>query len=116
MSGERLFPGSLQATYAATRRLVLASGDDVAEEFAKTQVSYGCARKFAWLVPLTKTKALLNLDLWDEKAAPLLRGVIRYREDKFTHQIEVRSAEDVQAVQALGWIAEAVSWGRRQRG
>ena len=115
MTQERLFPGPLSAVYVATRRLVLASGDDVTEEFGKTQVSYGCARKFAWLAPLTKSKALLNLDLWDEKAAPFLRGVIQYRENKFTHQIEVRSPEDVEAVQALGWIEEAVSWGRRQR-
>ena len=115
MTEERLFPGPLSAVYVATRRLVLASGDDITEEFTRTQVSYGCARKFAWLAPLTKTKALLNLDLSDEKAAPLLRGVIRYREDKFTHQIEVRSAEDVEAVQALGWIEEAVWWGRRER-
>ena len=90
-------------------------GSDVVEEFAATQVSYGAIRKFAWLTPLTRTKALLLLDLWEERDAPLLRSVIRYRDDKFTHQVEVRSAADVAAVAALGWFDEALAWGRKQR-
>jgi len=39
------------------RHLVLALGDDVIEEFAKSQVSFGSARKFVWLTPLTKEGA-----------------------------------------------------------
>jgi hypothetical protein len=94
---------------------MLALGDDVVEKFAKNQVSYGTARKFAWLTPLTKTKALLLVDLWEERDAPLLRNIIRYRDDKFPHQVEVRTAADVDAVAALGWSDEAVSWGRKER-
>lgn len=71
--------------YATTQWLVIALGDDIREEFATTQVSLGSARKFAWLTPLTKTKALLVLDLWEDRADPLLRSVIPYRHDKFTH-------------------------------
>ena len=110
----QLFPDRLSPVYEATRRLMLELGDDVVEEFSKTQVSFGSTRKFAWLSPLTKTKALLILDLWEERTAPQLRNVIRYRADKFTHQVEVRTAEDVEAVSALGWFSEAVSWGRKQ--
>jgi len=63
MNAQRLFPGDLSALHEATRRMVLSLGEDIIEEFARTQVSYGCIRKFAWLTPLTKTKALLALDL-----------------------------------------------------
>jgi hypothetical protein len=76
---------------------------------------FGASRKFAWLTPLTKSKALLVLELWEERTAPLRRNVIRYRDDKFTHQVEVRTAEDVEAVSALGWFGEAVAWGHKQR-
>lgn len=62
-----------------------------------------------------KSKALLLVDLWERREAPLLRSVIRYREDKVTHQIAVRTAADVEAVAALGWFDEAVAWGRKQR-
>ena len=112
---ERLFTGPLAEVDDALRRRMVALGDDVVEEHTRTQVSYGAARKFAWLIPLTQAKALLVVDLWEEREAPILRGVIRYRDDKFTHQVEVRTAEDVTAVAELGWFDEAVSWGRRQR-
>jgi predicted transport protein len=112
---QRLFQGDLEAVYEATRRLVLALGEDVIEELTRTQVSFGSARKFAWLTPVTKTKALLVLDLWEERTGPQLRNVIRYRDDKFTHQVEVRTAGEVEAVAALGWFDEAVAWGRKQR-
>lgn len=46
--------------YETTGRLMLELGDDVVEEFGRSQVSFGSARKFAWLTPLTKTKALLR--------------------------------------------------------
>jgi hypothetical protein len=115
MDAQRLFAGDLAAVYEATRRLVLPLGEDIVEEFTRTQVSFGSARKFAWLTPLTKSKALLVLDLWEERTAPQLRNVIRYRDDKITHQVEVRTAEDVEAVNALGWFGEAVAWGRKRR-
>lgn len=115
MDRNELFPGSLLEVYDTFREQMLALGDDVVEEFARTQVSYGAARKFAWLTPLTKTKALLLIDLWEERDSALLRSVIRYRDDKFTHQFEVRVASDVDAVAELKWFEEAVSWGRKQR-
>jgi len=115
MEAQLLFPGTLSTVYVTTRQLVLAFGDDISEEFARTQVSFGSIRKFVWLTPLNKTKALLVLDLWEEQTGPPLRNVIRYRDDKFTHQIEVRTSEDVEAVRMLGWFDEAVSWGRKRR-
>lgn len=115
MDSQQLFAGPLTEVYEAMRGRVLPLGDDIVEEFAKTQVSYGAVRKFAWLIPLTKRKALLLVDLWEEREAPLLRDVIRYRDDKFTHQVEVRAVADVEAVAALGWFDQAVSWGRKER-
>ncbi|MFE1644153.1 DUF5655 domain-containing protein [Microbacterium sp. P01] len=115
MDAQHLFPGTLKAIYDTLRSHVLAVDGGIIEEFAKTQVSYGAARKFIWLSPLTKSKALLTVDMWDEHRDPMIRDVIRYREDKFTHQIEVRTAEDVEAVSTLGWFAEAARWGRKER-
>ena len=109
-----LFPGPLTEIYEALRTRLLHLGDDVVEHFTKSQVSFGAARKFVWLIPLTKAKALLVIDMWEEHHSPLLRDVIPYRQDKFTHQLEVRTPADIDAVAALGWFAEAVAWGRKQ--
>jgi predicted transport protein len=115
VDAQHLFPGPLGAIYDTLRSRVLDMDPDIIEEFAKTKVSYGAARKFIWLSPLTKSKALLTVDMWDEHQDPMIRDVIRYREDKFTHQIEVRTAEDVEAVSKRGWFAEAARWGRKER-
>jgi len=45
----------------------------------------------------------------------MIRNVIRYRVDKFTHQIEVRKAAEIDEVSSLGWFEEAATWGRHQR-
>lgn len=115
VDAQQLFPGALEEIYDALSARVLGLGDDIAEEFSRTQVSYGAARKFVWLTPVTKTKALLTMDMWDEHHASVLRGVIRFRDDKYTHQIEVRTASDIATVAALGWFKESAAWGRRQR-
>ncbi len=112
---DTLFPDDLAEVYRAFRERMFALSDDVVEGFAETQVSNGTVRKFAWLTPLTKTKALLLLDLLEERDAPLLRNVIRYRDDKFSHRVEIRAAADVDAVAELGWFDEAASWGRKER-
>jgi hypothetical protein len=90
-----------------------AVGEDVVEEFAKTQVSCGFSRKFVRLTPLTKTKGLLVIDLREQRDASLLRNVIRYRDDKFTHQVEVRTVADIEAVAELSWFDESAAWGRK---
>jgi hypothetical protein len=115
MNAEMLFPGPLSEVYDAVRDRMRALGPDVTEEFTRTQVSYGATRKFVWLLPLTKKKALLLLDMWSEHDGEFVRNVIRYRDDKFTHQIEVQSAADVDAVAARGWFDESAAWGRKQR-
>lgn len=114
MDAEQLFPGALKEIYDALCTRVLELGDDVIGEFSKTQVSYGATRKFMWLTPLTKTKALLTMDMREEHYGSLLRSVIPFRQDKYTHQIEVRTAADVEAVAALGWFHESAAWGRKQ--
>jgi predicted transport protein len=115
VDAQQLFPGALEEIYDALSAHVLGLGDDIAEEFSRTQVSYGAARKFVWLTPVTKTKALLTMDMWDEHHASFLRDVIRFRHDKYTHQIEVRHASDIETVAALGWFEESAGWGRKQR-
>src|SRR4051794_17829025 len=115
MEARCLFPGPLGPVYELVRARVLALDDEVIEEFKKTQVSFGLARKFVWLTPLTKTKALLIIDMAERHDDPILRNVIRYRPDKFTHQIEVRTATDIDQVASLGWFEEAAEWGRMAR-
>ena len=115
MEARHLFPGPLHGIFVAFRTRILLLGDDIEEQLAKTQVAYRAERQFAWLSPITKTKALLVLDLWEQHDAPILRNVIRFRDDKVTHQVEVRSTADIHVVGDLGWFEEAVSWGRKVR-
>jgi predicted transport protein len=115
VDAQQLFPAALEEIYEALSASLLGLGDDIVEEFSRTQVSYGAARKFVWLTPVTRTKALLTMDMRDEHHAPFLRGVIRFRHDKYTHQIEVRTAADIETVAALGWFEESAAWGRKQR-
>lgn len=115
MNAHELFPGPLAAVYSCFSRRILTLGDDIGEQFSKTQVAYRVTRQFAWLSPINTTKALITLDLWEEHDAPLLSNVIRFRDDKVTHQVEVRTNEDVETVIDLGWLEEAVSWGRKQK-
>lgn len=115
VNAQVLFPTPLNTVYRSFSQRMLALGDDIDEQFTKTQVAYRVVRQFAWLSPINKTKALITLDLWEEHTAPLLSNVIRFRNDKVTHQVEVRSAEDIDAVISLGWFEEAVSWGRKQK-
>jgi predicted transport protein len=115
VDAEQLFPGALREIYDALSARVLGLGDDIVEQFSRTQVSYGAARKFVWLTPVTKTKALLTIDMWDEHHGSFLRSVIRFRHDKYTHQIDVRTAADIETVAALGWFEESAAWGRKHR-
>jgi predicted transport protein len=115
VNAQDLFPASLLEIYETFSQALLELGDDIDEQFTKTQVAYRVARQFAWLSPINKTTALITLDLWEEHDAPLLSNVIRFRDDKVTHQMEARTAGDVTAVIDLGWFPEAVSWGRKQQ-
>jgi hypothetical protein len=115
VDAQQLFPGALKEIYDALSARMSELGDDIIEEFSRTQASYGAARKFMWLTPITKTKALLTMDMWDEHHGSFLRSVIPFRQDKYTHQVEVRTSADIAFVAALGWFEESAAWGRRQR-
>ncbi|WP_144875433.1 DUF5655 domain-containing protein [Microbacterium sp. 1.5R] len=112
---EALFPGPLGDVYSVFRTAVLALGDDIDEQFTKTQVAYRLSRQFAWLSPVSGRRALITVDLWEERESPMLTNVIRFRDDKVTHQIEVRTADEVKMFLELRWFPEAVSWGRKTR-
>jgi hypothetical protein len=42
----------------------------------------------------------------DEHHGSLLSSVIPFRQDKYTHQMEVRTSADIEFVAALGWFEE----------
>jgi hypothetical protein len=109
-----LFPGSLADCYAAFVAAVEAEGG-ATEEFKKTQVSYQLKRKFAWLTPLTRSKCLLVLDMYERHPDPLFRDIIEYRHDKFTHQVELTGPETIQQASAAGWFRLAYDWGAKRR-
>ncbi|WP_454116054.1 DUF5655 domain-containing protein [Microbacterium aurum] len=115
MDARSLFRDALLPIYDALSVRVNALDSGVIEEFKKTQVSYGLARKFIWLPPLSNRTALLTIDTWHEHHDTMLRDVIRYRIDKFTHQVVVRTASDIDEVDRRGWLAQAAAWGRRER-
>lgn len=111
---DSLFPGALGECYDAFVEAIEAEGG-AEEQFAKTQVSFGLDRKFAWLVPLTRTKCLVVLDMYEEHDSPLWRTIIRYRDDKYTHQAEVRDAAAVRQLAEQGWFRLAREWGAKER-
>ena len=80
-----------------------------------SRVSYALERKFTWLTPLTKTKCLLLLDMYEEHSDPIFRNVIKYRDDKFTHQIEVTDPETIKHASNAGWFRLAHDWGAKRR-
>ena len=108
-----LFPGRLAACYEAFVAAVEAEGG-ASEEFKKTQV-IGLARKFTWLTPLSKSKCLLLLDMYEKQTDPLFRDIIEYRADKFTHQIELDSPDLIRQASAAGWFRLAYEWGAKTR-
>ena len=115
VDAQQLFPGALTEIYDALSARMSGLGDDIVEELSRTQVSYGAARKFTWLTPITKSKALLTMDMWDEHHASFVRDIIPFRHDKYTHQVEVRTPADIESVAALGWLEDSAAWGRKQR-
>ena len=115
VDAQQLFPGALKEIYDALSTRMSGLGDDIVEEFSRTQVSYGAARKFTWLTPITKSKALLTMDMWDEHHASFVRNIIPFRHDKYTHQVDVRTPADIVSVAALGGFEDSAAWGRKQR-
>lgn len=109
-----LFPGPLSGHYRAFREAVEVEGG-ATEEFKKTQVSFALKRKFVWLTPLTKSKCLLLLDMYDRHSDPLFRDIIEYRSDKFTHQVELDDSELIRQASAAGWFRYAYEWGAKSR-
>jgi len=109
-----LFPGRLSACYEAFVGAVEAEGGATGE-FKKAQVSFGLARKFAWLTPLSKSKCLLLLDMYQKHPDPLFRDIIEYRADKFTHQIELGNPDLIRQASAAGWFRLAYEWGGKTR-
>lgn len=109
-----LFPGRLAACYEAFVAAVEAEGG-AREEFKKTQVSFGLARKFTWLTPLSKSKCLLLLDMCEKQTDPLFRDIIEYRADKFTYQIELDSPDLIRQASAAGGFRLAYEWGAKTR-
>ncbi len=107
-----LFPGPLADCYHAFVAAVESEGG-ATQEFKKTQVSYALERKLAWLTPLTKTKCLLLLDMYEKHPDPSFRDIIEYRADKFTHQAEISGPDTIERLSAAGLFRQAHDWGAK---
>ncbi|WP_211979101.1 DUF5655 domain-containing protein [Brevibacterium sp. W7.2] len=107
---DTLFPGSLRAHYEAFASSIAAAGG-AEEQFARTQVAYRVKRQFAWLTPVTRTRSLLTLDMYEPHEDPVVDEIIPFRADKFTHQITVDSAETITLVANRNWFELARAWG-----
>lgn len=114
MDAETLFPGALRPLYDAFIAAIAdAGGAD--EEFTKTQVSMGLARKFAWLSPLTKTDVLLTLDLYEPHPDDRWRGILPLGKTKFTHQFRTGEPDEIARLARDGFFDEAREWGEKTR-
>lgn len=110
---DALFPGPLRAHYDAFATSIAAAGG-AEEQFARTQVAYRVKRQFAWLTPVTRSRSLMTLDMYEPLEDPVVDGIIPFRADKFTHQITVESAETITVLASRGWFELARSWGGKE--
>jgi uncharacterized protein DUF5655 len=83
----------------------------------RTQVSYGAARKFAWvwMTPSTKKTPegtlMLTLDMRQETSDPLFASVEKIRTDKWTHQLPITNKTRIDDIERKGWLQEAYLFG-----
>lgn len=106
---DTLFPGDLRKLDDAFARAIAEAGG-AEEQFARTQVAYRLKRQFAWLTPVTRSRCLMTLDLYEPHEAAIVDAVISVRDDKSTHQITVASAETIATVDDRGWFRAARDW------
>ncbi|HYG83899.1 MAG TPA: DUF5655 domain-containing protein [Verrucomicrobiae bacterium] len=100
------------------KRQIEACGD-VKLAVTKTQASFGVKRKFAWVwaTPATKKQPegtlMLTLDMLEKETdnRNLIREIIKYRDDKWTHQIPIQGIETIDTIAQLGWFEEAYKFG-----
>jgi hypothetical protein len=88
---------------------------------AKTQVSFGAKRKFAWLwlAPVTKKAPegilMLTLDMTHKIRNPLIRTVEEFYPGKWTHQIAITDMSVIEAIFRHKWVEEAYKFGTMVR-
>lgn len=78
-------------------------------------MAYRLKRQFAWLTPVTRTRSLLTLDMYDPHEDPVVDEIIVFRTDKFTHQITIESADTITLVANRDWFTLARAWGNKDR-
>lgn len=110
---DSLFPGELRALYDAFASAIASAGG-AQEQFAVTQVAFRLKRQFAWLTPVTRSRCLMTLDMYEPYEDAIVDEIIRFRNDKFTHQITVASADVITAAQQRGWFRLARDWGEKK--
>lgn len=109
---DSLFPNDLRVLYDAFAK-VIASAGGAQEQFSRTQVAYRLQRQFAWLTPVTRTRCLMTLDMYEPHVDALVDEIIQFRDDKFTHQITVASTDVINAADDRGWVRLAREWGNK---
>jgi hypothetical protein len=119
---ERLFvnkPHNL-ALFKELRKHI-ADLDGIKEIITNTQVSFGEARKFAWLwlAPATKKTPegvlMLTLDMTHPVEHTLINSVEETYPGKWTHQIAVKDRAVLEQILDHGWIKEAYKFGTRMK-
>lgn len=108
-----LFPGPLRDHYDAFSASIAAAGG-AEEQFARTQVAYRLKRQFAWLTPITQTRSLMTLDMYEPHEDLIVDEIIPFRADKFTHQLTVESAETITLIANWNWFRLARAWGSKE--
>ncbi len=98
--------------YARCRQWLMQTEPEAIERFSKSAVSYGLARRFLWLVPISGHHVLINFDLPLELSDPLLRPGKLPHARRYIHQMDVRDMAVLEQAIANGWLAAALDCGR----
>ena len=72
-------------------------------------------RQFAWLTPLSASRCLMTLDMYEPHPDPLVDEIIDFRANKHTHQITVTDVETIDTARAKGWFVLARQWGAKDQ-
>lgn len=109
-----LFPGRLRLLYEAFVHAIDGAGG-AQEQLARTQAAFRLKRQFAWLTPLSGMRCLMTLDMYEPQDHEFVAEIIRYRDDKFTHQIPVSEVGSIHEAERMGWFRLARDWGAKER-
>lgn len=113
----RLFSRPFQwEAYARCREALRSLAPEAAERFSVSAVSYGLARRFLWIVPISARHVLINFDFPFEVSDPLLRAQALPHAGRYIHQMDVRDMAQLEQAIEKGWLSLALACGRGGKG